>query len=258
LGGIHTMQIAEDENARMDSSEIRDALRQDNDDHWPETKLLCLENTHNMLGGVALPPSYMDEMGMLAHELNIKCHVDGARIFNSVVAQGLDGPKDLCKHVDSISICFSKGLGAPVGSVLVGETEFIRLAKRARKRCGGGMRQAGVIASMGLYAIQNNVSRLAEDHARAQRIGSELKQHGFFLPRDGQIDTNVVYFGLPENSLVTKEELGHRLEEEYGVKLIGGYSKGGKLFRVVTHMGIDDEGTDRAIEGIVKLCLGQS
>jgi threonine aldolase len=257
LGGVHTMQIAEDENARMSSSAIRDAFRQDIDDHWPETKLLCLENTHNMLGGIALPPSYMDEMGMLAHELNIKCHVDGARIFNSVVAQGLE-PKDLCKNVDSISICLSKGLGAPVGSVLVGNTEFIRLAKRARKRCGGGMRQVGVIASMGLYAIRNNVSRLAEDHARAQKIGNELKQHGFFLSRNGQIDTNVVYFGLPENSLVTKEELGTRLEEEYGVKLTGGYSKGGKLFRLVTHLGIDDEGTDRAIEGIVKVSLGQS
>ena len=257
MGGIHTMQIVEDENARMSASSVRDALRQDIDDHWPESKLLCLENTHNMLGGIALPPSYMDEMGMLAHELNIKCHVDGARIFNTVVAQGVE-PKDLCKNVDSISICLSKGLGAPVGSVLVGDTEFIRLAKRARKRCGGGMRQVGVIASMGLYAIQNNVSRLAEDHARAQRIGSELKSLGFFLPRNGQIDTNVVYFGLPKNSHVTKEELDTRLKEEYGVKLTGGYSKGGKLFRLVTNMGIDDEGTDRAIEGIANVSLGKS
>jgi threonine aldolase len=257
LGGIHTMQIAEDENARMSPSAIRDAFRQDIDDHWPETKLLCLENTQNMLGGIALPASYMDEMGMLAHDLKIKCHVDGARIFNSVVALGLE-PKELCKNVDSISICLSKGLGAPVGSVLVGDTEFIRLAKRARKRCGGGMRQVGVIASMGLFAIRNNVSRLSKDHARAQRIGSELISNGFFLPRNGQIDTNVVYFGLPENSLVAKEELVTRLKEEYGVKITGGYSKGGKLFRIVTHMGIDDEGTDRAIESLVKVSLGRS
>jgi threonine aldolase len=118
------------------------------------------------------------------------------------------------------------------------------------------MRQVGVIASMGLCAIRNNVSRLAEDHARAQRIGTELKQHGFFLPRHGQIDTNVVYFGLPEDSLVTKEELGMRLREEHGVKLTGGCSEGGKLFRAVTHMGIDDEGADRAIEGLVKVSLG--
>jgi threonine aldolase len=252
LGGVHTLQVEEDEDARMSVEDLRDNLRNDTDDHWPQTTLLCLENTHNMMGGVALPPSYMDQMGTLARELNIKCHVDGARIFNAAVAQNVP-VKELCKNVDSVSICFSKGLGAPLGSILVGETEFIRLAKRARKRCGGGMRQAGVVASMGLYAVKNNVDRLKEDHERATRIGQELKRHGFYLPRDGKIDTNILYFGLPENSMVTKEELGERLEEEYGVKLTGGYSKGGKLFRIVTHMGIDDEGTDRAIEAIVNV-----
>ena len=118
------------------------------------------------------------------------------------------------------------------------------------------MRQAGVVASMGMYAVQNNVSRLAEDHARAKRIGTELKRFGFYLPREGQIDTNIIYFGLPKNSLVSKEDLARRLDLEYRVKLTGGYSKGGKLFRIVTHMGIDDEGCDRAIEALVKLSLG--
>jgi threonine aldolase len=252
LGGVHTKQVEEDEDARMSEDDIRDSLRTDTDDHWPQTTLLCLENTHNMCGGVALPPSYMDQMGSLAHELNIKCHVDGARIFNASVAQNVS-VKELCKNVDSVSICFSKGLGAPLGSVLVGETEFIRLAKRARKRCGGGMRQVGVVASMGLYAVKNNVDRLKEDHERAQRIGNELKLNGFDIPRDGKIDTNVVYFGLPENSMVSIGDLGKRLEHEYGVKVTGGYSKGGRLFRLVTHMGIADEGTDRAIEGLVSL-----
>jgi threonine aldolase len=115
------------------------------------------------------------------------------------------------------------------------------------------MRQVGVVASMGLYAVKNNVDRLKEDHERAQRIGNELKLNGFDIPRDGKIDTNVVYFGLPENSRVSIEDLGKRLEHEYGVKVTGGYSKGGRLFRLVTHMGVDDEGTDRAIEGLVSL-----
>jgi threonine aldolase len=183
-------QIIDDENARISSSAIRDAFRQDIDDHWPESKLLCFENTQNMLGGIRSTSSLVHGrngmMGILAHDLNIKCHVDGARIFKSVVALGLE-PKDLCKHVDSISICLSKGLGAPVGSVLVEDTEFIRLAKRVRKRCGGVMRQVSVIASMGLFTIRNNVSRLSKDHPRAQRIGSELISNGFFLPRNGQL-----------------------------------------------------------------------
>jgi len=252
LGGVHSWQIQEDKDARMSVDDVRDAIRTDDDDHWPKSTLLCLENTHNMLGGVALPPTYVQQMGTLANELNLKCHVDGARIFNAAVAQNVS-VKELCDSVDSVSICFSKGLGAPVGSILLGEEEFIRLAKRARKRCGGGMRQAGVVASMGLYAVKHNVDRLNEDHERAKKISHELKLHGFYLPRDGQVDTNVIYFGLPENSKTTKEEMGKKLEEDYGVRLTGGYSKGGRLFRIVTHMGVDDDDTDRAIEGIIKI-----
>jgi threonine aldolase len=257
VGGIHTKEITEHaETAEMSVDDIRDAMTWDTDDHWPETKLLCLENTHNMHGGVALSKSYMDKMGgaLARDELQIKSHVDGARIFNSVVAQNVSA-KDLCENVDSVSVCLSKGLGAPIGSVLIGDVEFIRLAKRARKRCGGGMRQAGVVAAMGLYAVKNNVARLEQDHVRAQRIAVELQNHGFYLPRSGKVDTNIVYFGLPENSLVTKEDLRGRLDKEYGVKLTGGYNKGGSLFRLVTHLGINDQDTDRAIEAIVSLCL---
>jgi threonine aldolase len=253
LGGIHTRQILEDEKGEMDDGAILDCFRTDQDDHWPETALLCLENTHNMAGGVALPKVYMDRMGHLAHgEMKIKVHVDGARIFNSAVAQGLP-VKDLCEHADSVSVCLSKGLGAPLGSVLVGEAEFIRLAKRARKRCGGGMRQAGVVAAMGMYAVENNVDRLVVDHERAKTIGKALHDAGFYIPGEGKVDTNIVYFAPPEKSTLTREEFLRRLGSEYGVKLSGGYSSGGRLYRLVTHMDIDDEGVDRAIEGIVTL-----
>lgn len=253
IGGVSTKQIKENDDAKFSPDDIRDNIRRDNDDHFPETKLLCLENSHNMLGGVALSPEYFDQMGRLAQEMGIKSHCDGARIFNAAVSQNVS-VAELCSQIDSVSVCFSKGLGAPVGSVLVGEKEFIRLAKRARKRCGGGMRQVGVIAAMAMFAVKNNISRLADDHARAKRIGDELRSNGFFLPRDGQIDTNIVYFGLPDNSKVPKEELCSRLDEEYGVKVTGGYSEGGRLFRLVTHLGIDDEGVDRAIEGLVNIC----
>ena len=253
MGGIYARQLPEDEwTAELDPEKIKDAIRDDSDDHWPETKLLCLENTHNMCGGVALSSSYMNQMADLAHGLGLKCHVDGARIFNSVVAQNVQ-PKDLCEKIDSIAVCFSKGLGSPLGSVLIGDSEMIRLAKRARKRCGGGMRQAGVVAAMGLYAIQNNVSRLAEDHVRAKRIGAELKANGLTMLRNGVVDSNIVYFSLPEDTRTPTKELASRASEKYGVKFGAGYSKGGKLFRIVTHLGVDDEDTDRCIEAVVNL-----
>jgi threonine aldolase len=171
--GIHTRQVEEDKHsAELLEDDILDCVRNGFDDHWPITSLLCLENSHNMCGGVALPKDYFDRMGKLAHgdKMNhVNVHVDGARIFNAAVA--LDTKvKDLCENVDSVSVCLSKGLGAPLGSVLVGGDHFIEVAKRARKRCGGGMRQAGVVASMGLYAVQNNIERLAEDHARAKKV----------------------------------------------------------------------------------------
>lgn len=268
LGGVHTLQIEEDPmDATMDIEKIRDSIKDDSDDHWPETKLLCLENTHNMLGGVALPKEYMDKMGTLAREeWNIACHLDGARIFNTAVALYGNAPNaashmsDLCRQIDTISICCSKGLGAPLGSVLVGESEFIRLARRARKRCGGGMRQAGVVASMSLYAMQHNVAFLEEDHYRAKRIGKALHEHGFYLPRNGQVDTNVVYFGLPlhleggDKLTIPKDEFARILEEDFGIRITGGYSKGGELFRIVTHMGITDDDVGHAIDTILKLC----
>lgn len=255
LGGIHTRQIKENAvDATFDVNEIRECWRTDNDDHFPKTELLCLENTHNLMGGTALPASYITDMGDLArNELGIKLHIDGARIFNAAVSQRIP-VGDLCRGADSVSICLSKGLGAPLGTVLVGEKEFIRLAKRARKRCGGGMRQAGVVAAMGLYAVQNNVVRLKDDHDRAQRLATELKRTGFQQPRDGVVDTNLVFFGLPEGSSMTEEEFSRRLEANYGVKIGGGYRRGGgELFRAAFHMNVSDEDTDRAIEAICSL-----
>lgn len=252
---MSSKQVVEDENGYMQSGEIRDNYRLDDDDHYAKTTLLCLENTHNMLGGVTLPASYIDQVGNLAHEeLGIKVHIDGARLMNSVVKQNIS-PSDLIAGADSASICLSKALGAPMGSLLVGETEFIRLARRARKRLGGGMRQAGVMASMGMYALTNHVERLAEDHARAERIAAELHNAGFPMPRDGKVDTNILFFALPENSKVTKEELPKLLLDKYNVLIAGGYSKGGRLFRLVTHMDVDDDGVDAAINGIISLCL---
>lgn len=254
LGGVHTRQLQEDmESAEMDLVQVRDAIRGDDDDHFAKTEMLCLENTHNMMGGVALPPTYMNDMGALARELGIKLHIDGARIFNAAISQNVS-VKEMCASADSVSVCLSKGLGAPLGSVLVGDTEFIRLAKRARKRVGGGMRQAGVVAAMGQYAIDHNVKLLVDDHRRAAKLANELQQHGFRLPRQGRVDTNIFYFRLPENSRVSLSDYCQRLDAEFGVKLSGGYSRGGELFRVVTHLDVNDEDIDRAAFAMVQLC----
>ncbi|KAL7479668.1 hypothetical protein ACHAW6_005391 [Cyclotella cf. meneghiniana] len=157
---------------------------------------------------------------------------------------------------DSVSICLSKGLGTPMGSVLVGGAEFIRLAKRARKRLGGGMRQSCIMAAMGMYALQHNVDRLAEDHANAQNLARALKNAGFWQLKDGKVDTNVVLFGLPENCKLEKEDLTQALYEGFGVMITGGYSSRGKLFRLVAHMNIDEKEVERATAGIISLCCG--
>jgi len=258
VAGVSCKQIEEDENAMFSMDDVRDAFHLDNDDHYAKSTLICLENTHNMLGGVALPSSYIDAIGMLAHdewkEHGMKVHIDGARILNAAVCQNVS-PAVLCAGADSVSICLSKGLGTPMGSILAGEKEFIRLARRARKRLGGGMRQAGVMASMGMHALLHHVDRLAEDHARAQRLATKLQNAGFWLPRGGAVDTNVVFFALPENCKLKKEDLPPLLYDRCGVKIAGGYSSGGKLFRLVTHMDVDDDGIDTAIEGITSLCV---
>ena len=257
LAGVSSKTVDENENAMFDMEDIRDAFREDYDDHYAKSILICLENTHNMLGGVALSPGYINSIGKLAHEEwkdhGMKVHIDGARIFNAAISLNVS-PSVLCAGADSVSFCLSKGLGAPMGAIVVGEEEFIRLARRARKRLGGGMRQAGVMASMGMHALLNHTDRLAEDHARAQRLAQELQNAGFWLPRDSKVDTNVVFFGLPENCKLTKDELPPLMLEKYGVKILGGYSSGGKLFRLVTHMDVDDAGIDSTIEGLVSLC----
>lgn len=253
IAGVHPRQIVEDKGGRLDLDDVRDVWRLDDDDHFAKTALVCIENSHNMMGGSVLDKTYVDNLGQLAKELGIQVHVDGARIFNAAVS--LDIPVgDLCQSVDSVSVCLSKGLGAPMGSLLVGSKEFIRLARRARKRMGGGTRQVGVVAAMGMYALENNVGgRLAEDHERAQKIAKILYDHGFYQPQHGHVQTNIVYFGLPRSCTLSKEEFVRRLKEDHGVLVGHGYSKGGQLFRACTHLDVDGSDVDHAIESILLL-----
>lgn len=210
--------------------------------HHPRPRLVALENTHNRSGGAALAVERVDPVMERAHQLGLVVHVDGARLFNAAVA--LDLPADrLVRGADSVSICLSKGLGAPVGSVLVGSHSFIERARRYRKWLGGGMRQAGVLAAAGLLALENR-SRLAEDHARARRLWSGLRELGYdaWVPT---IPTNMVMINTvgPADEWV-REALTDGVA--FG-------TMGERLVRLVTHLDVDDAGLDRALNTFERL-----
>ena len=174
LGGVHSRQLPTAPDGTLDLAMVEASIRKD-DEHYPCTRLLAIENTHNRSGGRCLPVEYMDAAGDFAHSHNLKLHVDGARLWNAAVALNVT-PARLLQEADSASLCLSKGLGAPVGSLVVGDAEFIRRARRMRKLVGGGTRQAGVIAAAGIVAITEMVERLADDHANARKLAEGLAQ----------------------------------------------------------------------------------
>jgi threonine aldolase len=243
LGGVHSCQIPNQPDGTLALQDIQNAIRAD-DIHHPVTRLICLENTHNRCGGVALSPGYTQQVGELARQHHLRLHLDGARLFNAAVAQGVSA-KELASPADSVSICLSKGLSAPVGSVLCGSKEFIQRALRIRKQLGGGMRQAGILAAAGIVALETMVERLAEDHRRAARLAEGLGR----LP-DIQADpekpaTNMVFLNLSQRARLNAREIGERLAER-GVKVgVVGLQR----FRLVTHYGIDDADIEQTIAG---------
>ncbi|MCA1849276.1 MAG: threonine aldolase family protein, partial [Actinobacteria bacterium] len=175
---------------------VRAAVRPENV-HFPRPKLLCLENTHNTAGGKVFPLEDFAAVAAEARELGLKVHLDGARLFNAQAATGIPA-REWCEHADTVSVCSSKGLGAPVGSLLAGDGETIREARRARKAFGGGMRQAGVIAAGSLYAFEHHTERLAEDHERAKKLADGLREAGYQVDPP---DTNIVLVEVGEVDL---------------------------------------------------------
>jgi len=220
--------------------EIRAAYRPP-DQHIAPITLVCIENSHNVRGGITLTPEATRAVCDTAHELGMKVHLDGARIFNAAVAQGIDA-SELTKHADSVQFCFSKGLGAPVGSMIVGSEEFIQQARHARKVMGGGMRQAGIIAAGALYALQHNVERLAEDHANARRLAEGLAELPGIVIGLEKVQTNIVRFNV-EHPRIDAPQLKAILAEQ-GV-LMGAY--GQKSARMVTHLDVTAEDVDEAL-----------
>jgi threonine aldolase len=239
-------------------------LRPDNDVHYAPTRLVCLENTHNMLGGLAWPPAMMESVAVTCRQHMLATHLDGARLVHAAAA--FDVPlADF--SADSVTISLSKGLGAPAGSLLLGRTDFIRRARRARKMVGGGMRQVAVLACLGDHAWQFHRDRLVDDHARAAQLAQALHHAGldifptqFWQPDDDYKTTNMVYFRLPDHSKVPTAQFAARLQADFGVRVTGGYRGVNKdgieasdYFRAVLHLDINDAGLERAIEAILYL-----
>ena len=194
VGGVHPRTLPNRPDGTLDLQQVEDAIRGDNE-HYPVTHLIALENTQNRCGGRALPVAYMDAAGALAQQHGLALHVDGARLWNAAVALGVV-PARLVAAADSVSVCFSKGLAAPVGSAVAGSAAFIRRARRMRKQVGGGMRQAGVLAAAALVALDEMVDRLAVDHANARQLAEGLAALDGIDLAPETVQTNIVYFNV--------------------------------------------------------------
>jgi threonine aldolase len=242
LGGVSAIPIPNQSDGTLDLDEIGNAFRGD-DAHFPISRLVTIENTQNRCGGVALTVEYTQSVAKLAQNLGLKFHIDGARIFNAGVDLGVN-VRDLASPADSITFCLSKGLSAPVGSVLCGSKDFIVRAHRARKKLGGGMRQAGILAAAGIVALEQMVERLDDDHRRAKELGLGLsKISGIISDLENQ-HSNMVYFELPRELPFETEEFLAGLRKQN--LLIA--SVGNRRFRMVSHYWINDVAVKQAVE----------
>jgi threonine aldolase len=244
LFGVSTRAVAAEGHV-LTVAHLEDKVRPD-DVHHPCTRLVCLENTHNRGGGRVLPYDGVQDICRWAAQQGLARHLDGARLFNAVIATGVPA-RDWAQHFDTVSVCFSKGLGAPVGSALAGPRETIRRARRLRKVLGGGWRQAGVLAAAASYALDHHVSRLAEDHSRAQTLASAVRECPRLRLDPPQVDTNIVIFSV-EPQLATAEEFCRRLAEE-GVLMM---PIGPQRVRAVTHLDVSASDAQRAAEQILR------
>jgi threonine aldolase len=234
LGGVQLRPVRNDARGLIDPADLRATIRGE-DLHYPRTALVCLENTHNRCNGAALSADEMHPIAATAHERGIPLHVDGARIFNAAVALGVD-PADLVGEADSVQFCLSKGLSAPVGSLIVGSAEFISRARKFRKMVGGGMRQAGIVAAAGIVALEEMVDRLAEDHTNARTLAAGLAAIPGIVVDPTVVETNILFYrldGMPLPDFVASMK-------QSGILVGPG--------RMVTHYGVSAEDVEMVVE----------
>jgi threonine aldolase len=246
LGGIHPHPVKNQADGTLALEDIRASI-QFEDVHHTISRLICIENTQNVCGGIPLTAEYTAQVGKLAKENNLLFHIDGARIFNAAAALNVD-VKDLTAPADSVMFCLSKGLVAPVGSMLVGTKKFINRARHLRKMLGGGMRQAGVLAAAGLISLEKMTGRLGQDHVRAKHLFEGLKQvKGLKL--EASPASNMIYFDLADRITLTEN---HIIEEMKKYDVLVDWA-GPRRFRLVTHYWVDDAGVEKAIKGFAEV-----
>ncbi|MEK4029194.1 low-specificity L-threonine aldolase [Pseudobacillus sp. FSL P4-0506] len=238
FAGVQTKTLVGERGA-MKPSDVKAAIRED-DIHQPETGLICIENTHNKAGGAVVPLKIMEEIYQIAQRNGVPVHLDGARLFNASVASGIPA-KEFAKHTDTVQFCLSKGLGAPVGSIIAGSSRFISKARKWRKRLGGGLRQAGVLAAPGMIALQENIERLHEDHENARHLAEGLHSiEGITL--ENKVETNIVLVNIARSNQTTEIFLNEL--KRNGV-LAGEF--GPHLIRFVTNNGVTRTDIDKAL-----------
>lgn len=229
----------------IDPEKLRLAIRT-NDIHFPDTTLICLENTHNRAGGAVIPPSHMKKLFAIAEEHNVPIHLDGARLFNAAVALG-EPLTAFTQYTTTVQVCLSKGLGAPVGSILAGSKDFIDKARKWRKRLGGGLRQAGILGAAGIIALTEMVDRLAEDQLHAKRLAEGFSKHPL-LEVVNSVDTNIVLVDISK----TGKHSSQFIEElkEVGILAVG---FGPTTVRFTTHYDLSSEQIEQAIDKVINL-----
>jgi threonine aldolase len=246
VGSIHPHTVTNQPDGTMRLEEIEAAIRINNV-HFPRSRLICLENTHNRCYGSALTPRYTESVATLAADRGLSVHLDGARIFNAAIALGVD-VKELTCHADSVSFCLSKGLSSPVGSLICGSSDFIAEARRNRKVLGGGMRQSGIIAAAGITALEQMVDRLAEDHENAKRLAEGIARTEGLSIELNRIQTNIVYFDIADNRFTAEALVGQLADR--GIKIL---KVAPNRLRAVTHYGISAEDIDLALAAMSEI-----
>jgi threonine aldolase len=241
LGGALVHTVPNLPNGMLDPAEVEAAIRPPGNMHFPRTRVICLENTHNRCGGTVLSAAQMATIKAVADRHGLRMHLDGARIFDAALALRVDA-SELAAPFDSVQFCLSKGLSAPVGSVIVGSADFVQEARRNRKIVGGGTRQAGIIAAAGIVALEQMVDRLADDHANARRLAEGLAEIPGVAIDPSVVQTNIIIFGL-SNPSVSLADVVSGLAAE-GVKM---NTISPTQFRAVTHYGIEHDDIDRAL-----------
>ena len=237
------------ENGIMATENVKKAIRKSAGSlgHYPDGTLVCVENTSNRGGGTCYPVQRLDEIAEVSHENDCAAHMDGARLFNAAIATDTS-PDRLVKEYDSVSICLSKGLGAPVGSLLVGDEDFISKAYRWRKMFGGGMRQSGLVAAAGIHALENHIGRLQDDHVRIKKLAQSLNSLSSFSVNMDTVQSNMIYVDIDKNKFTADQVV-----QELALRDVHLFDTGPQRIRAVAHLDVDDAGIEQAIKAFAEI-----